>query len=519
VRKPIAAAIGLVRAITAASPAARALAGAIRRPLGAMLARAGAALPALPSDAEDPAAYARWVAAYDVGDLGPEADLPAGWVMLSPDDVLIRPGAVALARAALEADPQLDLIYGDEDVLPPGGARRDPWFKPDWTPEPAFGGQDMVGGGFAMARASALAAAGPLAPGREALDLALRLPPTRIGHIPRILAHRAGPASTQGLAPLAARHAGAPAVASPYGGFRIDWPQPQPSPLVSVIVPTRDRADLLARCAKGVLEQTDYSPLELLIVDNGSVEAATLALFERLKTDRRVRVIPAPGPFNYSALNNAAAAQARGEILLLLNNDIEVTGGGWLGELVAQVSRPGVGAVGARLLFADGRLQHAGIVAGAGGIASYYHPYAARSARGYRDALVMVREVSAVTGACLAIRREAFEAVGGLEAERLAVAFNDVDLCLRLREAGWRILWTPFAELIHHESATRGSDLAPEHRARYAAEIAHMQRRWGTMLSTDPFYNHNFSLENGAYRLARRPPGLNRRASAPEQRG
>jgi GT2 family glycosyltransferase len=272
-----------------------------------------------------------------------------------------------------------------------------------------------------------------------------------------------------------------------------------------VIVPTRDRADLLARCAKGVLHETAYGPLELLIVDNGSVEPATFVLFESLKADPRVRVIAAPGPFNYSDLNNRAAVQARGEILLLLNNDIEVTRGDWLAELVAQVSRPGVGAVGARLLFGDGRLQHAGIVAGAGGIASYYHPYAARAARGYRDALMMVREVSAVTGACLAVRREALEAVGGLDAAHLAVTFNDVDLCLRLREQGWRILWTPFAELTHHESASRGSDLAPEHRARYEAEAAYMRARWGYELKADPFYNPNFSLENGAFRLARSP--------------
>lgn len=504
-RKPIAAAIGLVRGLTARSAAARAAVAAIRRPLGAMLARAGVVVPALPSDAEDPAAYARWVAEFDAIDDGVALEPPAGWTVLTSGDIVVRSSAVALAAASLAADPEVDLIYADEDVLAPDGARRDPWFKPDWTPEPAYGGQDMVGGGFVMVRRSELEAAGDLAPGLEALDLALRLPPGRIRHIPRVLAHRRAPHTVEGLAKLAARHAGAPSVASPHGGFRIAWPLPEPRPLVSVIVPTRDRADLLARCAKGVLRETAYGPLELLIVDNGSVEPTTFALFETLKADSRVRVIAAPGAFNYSDLNNRAAAQARGGIVLLLNNDIAVTRGDWLDELVAQVSRPDVGAVGARLLFGDGRLQHAGIIAGAGGVASYYHPYAARTARGYRDALVTVREVSAVTGACLAIRREAFEAVGGLDAEHLAVTFNDVDLCLRLREQGWRILWTPFAELTHHESASRGSDLAPEHRARYVAEAAYMRARWGDQLKADPFYNPNFSLENGAFRLVRPP--------------
>jgi GT2 family glycosyltransferase len=150
-------------------------------------------------------------------------------------------------------------------------------------------------------------------------------------------------------------------------------------------------------------------------------------------------------------------------------------------------------------------MQHAGVVVGAGGVASYYHPYAARTARGYRDALVMTREVAALTGACLAVRKEAFEAVGGLDEANLAVTFNDVDLCLRLREQGWRIVWTPFAELTHHESASRGSDLEPRHRARYDAEAGYMRRRWGPALASDPFYNPNFSLENGAFRLARPP--------------
>src|SRR5690606_39042414 len=228
------------------------------------------------------------------------------------------------------------------------------------------------------------------------------------------------------------------AEAAPAGGLRVVWPVPAPAPLVSVIVPTRDRAELMATCADGVLSRTDYPNLELLIVDNGSVEPETAALFERLRADPRVRVIPDPAPFNYSRLNNLAARQARGEVLVLLNNDIDVIGPGWLRELVGQAMRPDVGAAGARLLFVDGRVQHAGIALGVGGVASYYHPFVERQARGYRDALVLVREVSAVTGACLALRREVYERVGGLEEEHLAVAFNDVDLCLKIREAGLR---------------------------------------------------------------------------------
>ncbi|HEX2558771.1 glycosyltransferase family 2 protein, partial [Phenylobacterium sp.] len=291
----------------------------------------------------------------------------------------------------------------------------------------------------------------------------------------------------------------------PHCGLRVVWPVPDPAPRVSLIVPTRDRAELLRACAHGVLSRTDYPALELLIVDNGSVQPATHQLFDELKADPRVRVIEDPSPFNYSRLNNLAAREAKGQVLVLLNNDIDVIGPGWLRELVGQALRPDVGAVGARLLFADGRVQHAGIALGIAGVASYYHPFVAREARGYRDALVLAREVSAVTGACLALRREVYEQVGGLEEEHLAVAFNDVDLCLKIRETGLRVVVTPFAELHHYESASRGRDRSAEHRERYAKEAAYMRQRWGRVLDEDPFYNPNFSRRSGGFKLASPP--------------
>lgn len=444
------------------------------------------------------------------------------WIGILGEGVRLRPHALAAVALALE-NAEADLVFSDEDELGPAGERLEPWFKPSFDLELMLGGQDLVGGGLALFRREAVAQVGGLGEnteGAEAFDLALRVcgrTPKRALHLPLVLAHRLGPAPDAAQArarcvsdfltanPLA--HGAGRVEPASRGGLRVLWPVPEPSPLVSLIVPTRDRADLLRVCAAGVLSRTDYPAIELLIVDNGSIEPKTQALFEELAADPRVRVIPDPSPFNYSRLNNLAAREAKGEVLVLLNNDIDVIGPGWLRELVGQALRPDVGAVGARLLFGDGRVQHAGIALGVSGVGSYYHPYVAREARGYRDALVLVREVAAVTGACLALRREVYERVGGLEEAHLAVAFNDVDLCLRIREAGLRVIVTPFAELHHYESATRGPDRSAEHRERYAKEIAYMQERWGRTLEADPFYNPNFSLRSGGFKLASPPRG------------
>jgi GT2 family glycosyltransferase len=290
--------------------------------------------------------------------------------------------------------------------------------------------------------------------------------------------------------------------------------------MVSIIVPTRDRAELLAECADGILRRTGHQPLELLIVDNGSVEAKTLTLFERLGADPRVRVLPAPGPFNFAALNNQAVAEARGEILVLMNNDVAVIGADWLDELVSQAVRPNVGAVGCKLLFPDGRLQHGGIILGVGGtppVAGHLCLGARPGETGYYGHLAMARNVSAVTAACMALRREVYAEVGGMDAANLAVAFNDVDLCLKIRAAGYDVVWTPFAELHHHESASRGNDLAPAAAERFRREAQVMRARWGELLDNDPFYGPNFDRAHGDYRLAS-PPLLRPSWSADSER-
>jgi GT2 family glycosyltransferase len=292
------------------------------------------------------------------------------------------------------------------------------------------------------------------------------------------------------------------------GWARVKWTLPATPPRVTLIVPTRNRGDLLRRCAEGVLRRTDYPDLELIIMDNDSDEAETLALFERLKQDARVRVVPFRGAFNYSAVNNAAARVATGDILVLLNNDVDVIGGDWLQELVSHAVRPDVGAVGARLLFPDDTVQHAGVVLGVGsfaggpGVAGHFGLHAPASDIGYFGQTGLTREVSAATGACLALRKSVYDSVGGLDEENLPIAFNDVDLCLRIRASGLRIIFTPYATLYHLESASRGSDVDGVKARRFNREARMMRARWGRQLDNDPFYNANFSRYLGGFQLA-----------------
>ena len=277
------------------------------------------------------------------------------------------------------------------------------------------------------------------------------------------------------------------------GGWRPLWSMPAARPLVSVIVPTRDRVELLRQCVTGVLEQTAYEQVEVIIVDNESVSPEASDYLDAIATDARVSVVSFAGPFDFAAMNNLVAGRARGELLLLLNNDIEVIGADWLDAMVRHAMRDGVGAVGARLLYADGSIQHAGISLGVGGVASHTYKGLPGDTAGHGNRLSTAHEVAGVTGACMLVRRAAWEAVGGFDTA-FPVAYNDVDFCLRLRRAGWRILLVPQACLYHLESASRGAENTPEKQARFAADKARMQERWGDELTSDPFIGANWSL-------------------------
>lgn len=453
--------------------------------------------------------------------------------LLDHDDVLAE-HALYMVAETIAAHPDVDVIYSDEDKLDARGQRSSPYFKPDFNPD-LFHSQNFVNH-LGVYRRKLVEAAGGFREGFEGsqdYDLALRViersAVERVRHIPHVLYHWR---VLEGSVALAAdqksyahdrahralaehfkrRHVAATVEEAPAGRYRrVRYPVPVPAPRVSVIIPTRDRVELLRTAVGSLLEKTDYPDIEVLIVDNGSAQDATLEYFQQLTAaDSRVRVVHDDGPFNYSRLNNRAAAEATGAVLCLLNNDTEVMHADWLSEMVGHAMRPEVGAVGAKLYYADGGVQHAGVVLGIGGIAGHVFIGLRPGQPGYFSREALTQSYSAVTAACLVTRREIFEQLGGLDEANLGVAFNDVDYCLRVWESGHTVVWTPFAELYHHESASRGSDEDPTKRARFRKEIRYMRERWATRIAADPFYNPNLSLAHDDFR-----PAVPPRASKP----
>jgi len=433
-------------------------------------------------------------------------------VFLNAGDLLAEHALYMLA-ATLAANPEADLVYSDSDSCDVRGTRCWPQFKPDWDPDLALG-QDLLGRSCAMRVALVNGLGGlreefePAAQYELRLRSAFSVDAQRIRHIPAVLHHcsMGPPAPPEYCSPShweAARRAVRQCRAA--AEFRIEpvpefpfWnrlhaPMPEPPPLVSVIVPTRDRADLLAECARGVLERTDYPALEFLVVDNDSVEESTFALFATLRGDPRVRIIRSPGPFNFSALVNLGVSAASGHVILLLNNDISVPSPGWLREMVSQALRPEIGAVGAKLIYPNGSVQHAGVALLPDGRVHHAFRLADRGDPGYFGRLALTRSCLAVTGACLAVRREVFAEAGGLDAENFAIAFNDIDLCLRIGARGYRVICTPLAELVHWESASRGSDRRGARLARARKEHACLLSRWPAQFRHDPYGNPNLT--------------------------
>ena len=453
----------------------------------------GIEIVAVPSDAE-PAAWVRYGLERLNADLIGFLD---GRDRLAPD--ALRLVAETAARCA-----ELDLLFADEDWLDAQGRRTQPFFKPGWDAE-LQRGRDLVGP-FAFYRAALVGEAAPVTGPAWLYDLANQVAaaaqPQAIHHIPAVLCHRTflPPGHAEACRAVAAQHLRKEGVAADIvpiadlpGCNRIVRKLPDPAPTVSIIIPTRDRADLLRVCCESVLQRTEYPRLEILIVDNGSTEPDALALLDRLTADPRVRMLRQPGPFNWSALNNVAAAEATGSILVLMNNDIAVLTPDWLSVLVAHAVQPGVGAVGAKLLYPDGRVQHAGLTTDLSGIPRHLFRYLDGRVPGAFGMARMAREVWGITGACMAVPRHVFTELGGLN-EAFPVAYNDVEFCLRLTARGYRIIWTPWSYLEHYESASRPSDLAEGRREQVMCELDRLKRDWGSQILHDRYFNANLHL-------------------------
>ncbi|WP_049768175.1 glycosyltransferase family 2 protein [Methylocella silvestris] len=381
----------------------------------------------------------------------------------------LAPHALACFIETMARDAQAVAAYCDEDLGP------EPLFKPDWSPDletarPYVGRLLLARLSFARARLASLPVCEEAAFANELLRGLTR---REVAHIPRPLIEtrpRANPTRPASPRPPAPR-----------------------APHVTIVMPTRDRASVLRRSVESLLAQTRYPAFDLVLVDNGSTEPDALEALRAAERDKRVSRIDAPGPFNFSRLCNLGAAAATGEVLVFLNNDVEITESDWLGELAFQASRSDIGAVGCLLLYPDGRIQHGGIVLGMGESAGHCDAGLEASAPGWLGRNGAVHEISAVTGACLAVERTKFAAVGGFDEIHLPVEFNDIDLCLRLEEMGFQTLWTPLARLTHFESASRGKATFRRLGA-HAAERAYVLDRWADRLRDDPCYHPGLSL-------------------------
>ena len=443
---------------------------------------------------------------------------------LDHDDALC-PNALYECVKALNQKPGTELLYSDEDKMSVKGTRFfEPHFKPDFNPDLLRTVNYICH--LLVVRKSLLDETGLLRPefdGAQDYDLILRLTEKtdKIHHIPKILYHwRSHEESTaenpesKKYAFLAGQRAldehfkriGVPArvIQGPYPGLYrtvYEWPE---KPLVSIIIPNKDHIKDLSRCIASVEEKSLYRNYEFIIVENNSMEEETFAWYKELeKENPKVRVLTWDGPFNYSAINNFGARYARGEYLLLLNNDTEVISPEWLDELLGYAMRPDVGIVGARLYYGDNTVQHAGVVIGFGGIAGHCFVQQPRESTGYCHRIICAQNYSAVTAACMMVRAAVFREVEGLS-EDLAVAFNDLDFCLKVRKAGYLVVYDPYAELYHYESKSRGLEDTPEKVERFAREIATVEEHWPNIYKIpDPYYNPNLTLKSQDFSLKR----------------
>lgn len=433
------------------------------------------------------------------------------WIGLLDHDDILEPDTLFEVVNYLQTNPNTDLIFSDEDKITEEGLAA-PQLKPDWSPDFLLSYNYLCH--FTTIRREVVEKAGRFRPefdGAQDYDLFLRVSEltTRIHHLPRILYHwrRSDTSTSDNIRRKPqALEAGRRAVESHLerrgerGHVTVDWQthaywvkrELRETRRISIVIATRDRIDLLSRCISSITSKTSYPNYEIIVVDNESASEEAREYFRQFKH----RLLQFNGPFNFSALNNFAVEHTSSPWLLFLNNDVEVIESEWLTVMAEHVQRPEVGAVGARLLYPNDTVQHAGVVLGVGGIAEHAFRHFPADAPGVSRQLQVTRNYSSVTGACLLTRREVFEEVGGFDEERLPVTFNDVDLCLKMRRAGYLIVYTPFAKLYHHESASR-------RRSVEALETVVMRERWPEYLERDPYYNPNLSRERADFSLGK----------------
>lgn len=458
----------------------------------------------------EPVAVLPRVAGRDVSDEAWSGHVREPWLAwLEPGDRLPDWAVLAL-RAEIASNPDLALLTTDSAVAGGSGRLADARLEPGWSPDLVLSGEGVPGLCLFDREAARSLAAG-LDPGepsfgwRMLLRASHRLPRSRVAHLARVAIHhgrpRAAPAGAAGRAAILDDHLAEalPGSRAVVVEGRVRIVHPGGHTPCAIVMPTRDRLDLLRPAVESVLAGTDHPAFELVVADNGSSDPETLRYLDDLRRRPGARVVPVPGAFNFSRIVNVAVAATRAEIVVLLNNDTEIVEPGWLSELASLAHRPGIGAVGAKLLYPDGRIQHGGIAIGWGGHAGHVGRLLADGAPDHLGRRAVRHEVSAVTAACLAVSRERYDAVGGFD-ESFAVAFNDVDFCLRLQALGLRTIYTPHAVLRHRESASRGLDQG-EKRARFRDERQRFGERWRPILQADPFFPVALSLNRNDERL------------------
>lgn len=443
------------------------------------------------------------------------------WVALLDHDDLLHEHALFHVVKALNDNPETTLFYSDEDKIGLDGKRTDPHFKSQWNLDLLYS-QNYVSH-LGVYKTELVKKIGGFRKGYEGsqdYDLLLRysreIDHHDICHIPKVLYHWRIVEGSTALASGEKSYttdAGIKALEDHFKAlnkkvsvdegvgpnmYKVNWPavnKEKKEPLVSLIIPTYNGYEITKQAIDSILQKTTYKNYEILLVDNNSNDKIALGYFEEINNHEKVTVIRYPYPFNYSAINNFAAKQVRGEIIGLVNNDVEVINAEWLTEMVSHAQREDIGCVGAMLYFENDTIQHAGVIYGLGGVAGHSHKHFPKDHPGYFYRLKLIQNLSAVTAACLLVRKVVFDEVNGLNEQDLTIAFNDVDFCLKVQAVGYRNLWTPYAELYHYESISRGAEDNPEKVARFNKEADYMKDTWGTDKKTDPHYNENLTLD------------------------